>query len=403
LAVEEASGRATAAFILERTVAGNSTHDHEIQMASANGAQLWVSLSSCPVMDRDGRALLSGVAAVDIGERKRAEEALRESEERFRWTFDESPVGAAMLSLGFRFLRVNSELCRLTGYREDELMAIGLADLIHPDDLDDCLASLKALQENECELYRADQRFRRKDGSVVWVQVSVRVNLDADGRAMYFLPMFEDITGRKNVEAALKESEEMFRALYESAPVPYQSLDIDGRIIRVNDAWGRAFGFDKAEVQGRSMKDFLTDDSVELFVQRFPAFKEMGEVAGAEFDVACRDGSTRRVSVYGRARLNEQGGFDRSHCVLWDITERRRAEQALQESEELHRTLVETMNEGLAMHDLEGRITYVNQRACELLGAEREQLIGTPILSFLDGESRRLVQEQMKGQPVPAV
>lgn len=158
-----------------------------------------------PEVDRDGMVVSVLVLSRDITERKRAEATLRESEDRFRRTFDQSPIGAAMVSLDYRFLRVNEALCQITGYTAAELISLSFPDITHPDDLAADLDYVRRLAAGEIEQYRMDKRYLRKDGEIVWVHLSVRMIVDAQGQPFYFLPMIENITERKRTETELEQ------------------------------------------------------------------------------------------------------------------------------------------------------------------------------------------------------
>jgi PAS domain S-box-containing protein len=146
---------------------------------------------------------------LDITERKRMEDALRESEERFRRIFDESPIGASVVSLDFRFLRVNTEFCRITGYTEQELLACGFPDITFPEDLDTDIEMKKALIAGEIDHYQRDKRYVRKDGRITWVHLSVCLMRDAAGQPQYFLPMVEDITERMKLDEDLQKNQKL--------------------------------------------------------------------------------------------------------------------------------------------------------------------------------------------------
>ncbi|MCL4294112.1 MAG: PAS domain S-box protein [Anaerolineae bacterium] len=158
-----------------------------------------------PEIDPDGVVASVLVLTRDITERKRAEATLRESEDRFRRTFDQSPIGAAMVSLDYRFLRVNEALCQITGYTAAELISLSFPDITHPDDLAADLDYVRRLQAGEIEQYRMDKRYLRKDGEMVWVHLSVRMIVDAQGQPLYFLPIMENITERKQAEIELEQ------------------------------------------------------------------------------------------------------------------------------------------------------------------------------------------------------
>jgi PAS domain S-box-containing protein len=146
---------------------------------------------------------------IDITERKLIENALRESEERFRKTFDQSPVGAAIVSLDYRFLRVNEQWCRITGYSEMELVGMSLNDISHPDDLERDLALKQELISGELDAFQMDKRYLNKDNRVIWARLSVCLLKSASGEPLYFLPMMEDITERKRLEQEVLKSQKL--------------------------------------------------------------------------------------------------------------------------------------------------------------------------------------------------
>lgn len=149
----------------------------------------------------------------EIDKQKRIERSLRFREDHFKRTFDQSPIGAAIVSLEFRFVRVNEEFCRITGYQEIELLSMGFPEITHPDDLEQDVLYCRQLVAGEIDHYQMEKRYIAKDGNVVWVRLSVRLMRDAQGDPLYFLPMVQDIDNRKQME---KELDEKQRSLIEN-------------------------------------------------------------------------------------------------------------------------------------------------------------------------------------------
>lgn len=133
---------------------------------------------------------------------------------------------------------------------------------------------------------------------------------------------------RKNTEKALRESEERFIHLFERAPLGYQSLDEEGRFIEVNEAWLSTLGYNRNEVIGNWFGQFLTPKHVQTFRESFPFFKTQGKIH-AEFEMIHKNGQFRYIAFEGNIGHKEDGSFDKIHCILQDITERKQAEVEL--------------------------------------------------------------------------
>ena len=128
-------------------------------------------------------------------------------------------------------------------------------------------------------------------------------------------------------EKGLKDKQERFLQLYDRAPLAYQSLDEQGRLLEVNQAWLDMLGYSREEVIGRSVAEFLSKEWQGHFKQNFPRFKSVGEVLGVEFELRTKEGIPILVSVNGKIGLDSEGNFQQTHCILYDITERDRTDR----------------------------------------------------------------------------
>ena len=162
----------------------------------------------------------------DITKRKQVEEALQESEERFRLTIDEAPIGMALVALDGRFVRVNRALCEIVGYSSDELTGLTFQAITHPDDLDADLALKGQLARGEIPRYQLGKRYIRKDGTIVDIQLSASILRSREGAPLYYIAQIEDITERKRAEAALKDSERRLTLALDSAQMGMWDLDL---------------------------------------------------------------------------------------------------------------------------------------------------------------------------------
>lgn len=180
---------------------------------------------------------------------------------------------------------------------------------------------------------------------------------------------------RKRSKEALLASEREFRTLYEQAPLGYQSLDEEARIIDVNAAWLDFFGYSKDEVVGRWLGDFMTEPSRERLPEHFDCFKGLGEVHWAEFEMLRKDGSRALVAIHGSARFDKRGRFIKSQCIMHDITKRKRAEQALRESQRMLQIILDTIPVGIFWKDLDSNYLGCNRTFAADSGADSPEAV----------------------------
>ena len=175
------------------------------RMRRAGGLPVWVETRVRVVRDPATRAVIESHATVrDVAERVRSQAALAEAEERFRSAFEEAPIGMALTSPDFRFLRVNRALCQITGYTPSQLEGLPVASITHPEDLKADWQARGAMLEGEMSSHRAEKRYLHASGSAVWVMINSTLVRDADGVPLHFLSQMQDITESRRHEAELR-------------------------------------------------------------------------------------------------------------------------------------------------------------------------------------------------------
>lgn len=195
----DTADRPTVLAAFQRCAREGVAYDLTLPFTSRRGRRLWVRITGEAAME-GGRVLKVVGVLRDVTRTHRAEEALRESENRFRRIFDQAPVGAALVSLDLRFVRVNQAFCQMLRSDESELVGTSFPAITHPDHAEHDKLQARRLVSGEIDVYETDKRYIRKDGSIVWAQVSVRLIKDEARRPAYFLPVVTDITARKNAE-----------------------------------------------------------------------------------------------------------------------------------------------------------------------------------------------------------
>ena len=180
----------------------------EYRIIRPDGGVCWLHGQARLVRDASGHVTrIVGITA-DISERKRAEEALRESEELFRSTFEHAPIGMVLADADGRFLQVNQSMCEMLGYSEEELTSTTWQAITHPDDLDSGLDQMRRTLAGEMDSCQFDKRYFHKLGHVVWVQLSFSLVRGDDGRPLYFISQIQDITERKRAVEQLQVARE---------------------------------------------------------------------------------------------------------------------------------------------------------------------------------------------------
>jgi len=341
-------------------------------------------------------------AIVDITARKQAEASLLESERRFRRTFELAGSGVAHIGMDRRFLRVNRRLCEILGYPQDELLRLTGRQISHPDDLDVINAQRPRLYAGEIDSVRVEKRYLRKDGSIVWVSFTMVVERDAAGKPQYEIAFFDDITARKQAEAALRESEERFRSVVDSANDGILVYDKQLNVVAGNLAAERILGLPLADIIGAagftSLLPCVHADGSPVLPDERPTrltVKSGKPLTGQIVGIYRADGSMNWVSV-NTGFLRRPGDTDWYGVVstIGDITKQRHAELALSASEALYRQTFELATAGIAHVDLSGRFMKVNRRLCEILGYGEQELIGRPVKEISHPEDRNLTDSQ---------
>lgn len=334
----------------------------------------------------------------DITERKRAEEALRNSERRLSEAQRIAHVGYWERNFETGRIILSDEACRIFGLSPQEV-PFSLEqwhqrwlELIHPDDQSRAgQAAADALKNGPP--YNLDYRIVRPDGEVRFVHSEASVRRDESGRPLYMLGMMQDITERKRVEESLRQSEQKFRALAENIPNVVFQCRNDARytFVYLNNAIDALTGYPKEDFIEKGLSFFDLYHSDDLLGIPKPGENNESNINRGPYHVTYRirhkSGEWRWVDEWGTGVVNESGEVEYIEGIMIDITEQKRAEQTLRESEERYRQLVELSPDAIgAFRD--GKIVFVNSAAVRMAGVESAgDLIDKPIKDLVPAES----------------
>jgi PAS domain S-box-containing protein len=361
---------------------------YEIRGIRKDGETRWLDFSSNRI-EYQGQPAVQATF-VDITERKKAEEALRQSEERYRIINQNMSEGVWLMDMNLKPTYISPSVTRARGYTLEELYALPLDKQVTPDSLKLALETLQEVlpeadsKQTDRPLTRTlELEFIRKDGSTFWSENTFTLLMNSNGEPAGILAVSRDITERKRVEEALSQSEERFRGLVEGTAAGVCVIDLTGRLTYLNKAFAGLMGYSDHELVGRSFVDFIQpedrDKLLKLFLTAAASAREAPEI---EFRAIRKDGSLRylwtrptRLAVRG-----ETVGFE---AIVMDITYRKRIEDALQRSQEKYRGLVENINEIVFSVDGTGLVTYVSPAVERTAGYKAEELIGQPFSRFI--------------------
>ncbi len=347
---------------------------------------------------------------------KQAEAGLRESEERFRKVFEEGPMGILLVGTDGRIQHVNRRFREMLGYSEEEIIALGIAGISHPDDWKRDRPLVSRLWHGESSYYHAEKRYFHKDGRMVWAQLTISLMRDKAGRPINTVGMVEDITGRKQAEEELAKSKAVIQAAIDCLPFNFFAIGLDGRYMLQNAVsrahqGGDAIGKLPEEVcQNQHDLAIWLDNNRRAFA---------GEKV--EGEVTLSFGGEERFYYNIIAPIRDGEELLGILGVNIDITERKRAEEALQKAHDeleqrvqertaelakaneelaIFRKFAEASREGFGMSDFDGRIVYANPTLCGLYGEEKqEDVIGKNVSAYYPAE----YLQRRKGELIPAL
>jgi len=377
---------------------------YQCRIIRRDGVVRWLELYSNRI-EYGGKPAIQ-VVIIDITEHKQADEALRESEERYRALFDRSLDCIFVHDFEGNFLDANEVALKLLGYEREDIPHLNFASLLSQDQLPTTLATLRELKDTGAQKEVNEFRVRCKDGSFVDVEVIGAV-IYHEGKPYAIQGIGRDITVRKRAEEALRQSEERYRTILEEMGDGYFETDLTGNLTFVNDAMIRVLGYSKEEIIGMNYRALRPKKDAKAVFKAYNRIYKTGEPLRNFFtEIICKDGRHIFAETSAFSIRNDKGEIIGFRGVRRDLTERKKAAEALEKSEMRYRQLAENAGEAILVIQ-DNVIKFANPKGAELSGYSIEELGSRPFVNFIHSNDIDMVADRyarrLKGEAVPQI
>src|SRR5467141_391739 len=370
-----------------------------------DGEFRWFLFRGSPLRDRSGKVAKWYGTNTDHEERKRAEDALLKSEERWRSVFENSAIGVALSDLNGRFLATNHVFQAMVGYTEEEPRAVSFPDLTHEDYRQANWALVTELVEGKRRQFQIEKEYRRKDGSLIWVSNNVSLVPGTARVPRFIMALSEDITQRKRAEEALRKSEALLHEAQRLARTGSWSWDVlSGKVVSSPEN-ARIYDFQPNEDSAAPEVYFqrIHPDHRERIREVFQTCVVEKTDYQADFPIVLLDGTDKYIHATGHPILNKSGDLIEFFGTTIDVTEQHEARVALQtafEQLKAERTELRRMTDAIASYIYvfrpDGTALYANQAVLDYTGLtlEEVQREDFPARIFHPEDAERLLEKR---------
>ena len=390
---------------VQKGVNEKAAYTMEYRICRADGHIRWVHEQGQGVFAPNGNLLWLDGVILDISAHKQAEAALRETEEQYRMLVENASDIVYRTNENGYFTFVNSALFRIVGYTEDEIIGKHYKMVIRPDKFKEAITFFANQLIKKIPNTHYEFPIITKDGHEKWLEQNMQLVMQ-DNQVTGFQAVARDITGRKKAEKALRESEEKYRWVMDNINDLITVTDINLRFTYISPSIMRSHGYTVDEAMNLTLEQFMTPESLQLLLSVFEeemkleadGHSEAGKIIILEVEEYKKDGSTIWLESSMSAQRDKENKPIGILTVSRDITERKRAEEALQESEKKYRLIFDNTPLGHFFFDEKGVIVECNNNFINIIGSTREALIGLNMLNLPDKNMVLTVREALSGR-----
>ncbi|WP_199614593.1 PAS domain-containing sensor histidine kinase [Paenibacillus alkalitolerans] len=300
------------------------------------------------------------------------------NESLFIHAFEKAPIGMALVSPEGDWLKVNSALCKITGYSKQELLSTNFQSITHKDDLEDESRLTKQTLEGKIDNFQLLKRYYHKQGHIVWVILNVSLVRENAGKPLYFIVQIQDITDYKNAEMLLLQNQQRYKSLIEHYPDLVLAISLDGDILIVNDACEKVTGYTKEEIS--RIKPILLGHETGLYRKQFQlAIK--GQPQEFEDTMVHKQGHLLNLRItYVPIIVDEK--IEGVYSIIKDVTQYKKATERLLYHEEIYELISKHARDVILYSTPDGITNYVSPAIKSILGYEPEEWIGKSSKQF---------------------
>ncbi len=358
----------------ETAVRTGKSYQNEYRVRGADGAYHWYLSQGVPLQGADGKVEKWVGTWTDIDARKRTEEALRESEEKFRNAFEHTNVAMVLTDLNHRFIRSNTAFAQMFGYTREEILKLSMEDITHPDDVAESYAHRAELISGEILSFQMEKRYIHKDGHLLWGLVNVSLVRNSEGQPRHYVGQIQDTTDRRRTEAELRKTSDVLRAVTDGTSDAVFVKDLYGRYLLFNPAAAQFVGRKVEEVIGRDDTDLFGPADAELIMERDRRVMMSGQPETEEEELTAA-GVTRTYLAMKAPYRNQEGKLLGVIGISRDITDRKRAEDVLR----MRDRAIQAVTQGILItdpHQPDNPIIYASPSFERLTGYAESEVLG---------------------------
>ncbi|MCH7963994.1 MAG: PAS domain S-box protein [Bacteroidetes bacterium] len=357
---------------------GHTISSYNTALRTKDGDTIFVTANVVPMIV-EGRFCGAHAILHDITERKRAEEKLLKSEYFLSESQKVAHLGSYVLDIAKGRWTSSEILDDLFGIDDNFIKNIdGWSDIIHPDSRDEILKYFDEIILKRHQKFDKEYRIIRiMDDEERWVHGLGELELDSEGNPVKMIGTIQDITERKRSEEALRKSKERYRTLYQKTPAMLHSIDKEGRLTNVSKYWLKEMGYSLNEVLGHYSTDFMTEESSRYAKEVIlPKFYETGSCRDVPYQYVKKNGEVMDALLSAITEYDENGELIHSLSVIIDVTDRKKAEESLRQSEARLRQVIDLVPHYIFAKDYKGRFILANRASAESMGTTPEKIIG---------------------------